>query len=489
MNTQIRRVAFTLLILFMALFLRLDWIQLVKAEKLANDSRNRRFTLRDYSIERGAIVSADGVTLAESRPTPTEDIKYLRVYPQGPLFAQVTGYYSIQYGRFGFEQAHNKELAGRGGVLTMQELGDRLLNRSENGDTLVLSIDSRIQKAANDALAATGRRGAVVALDPITGQVLALVSAPSFDPNPLSQHSFSVQDRARASLLKDPGQPLLNRATRQTYPPGSTFKLITSAAAIEGGVPISTSFPATTSYSPAQTSSVIHNFGGSSCGGDMAQALKVSCNVYFARLGAELPQGALARAARAFGFEEAPPFDLTVAASRLPTAAQLKSPAFAAQSAIGQFDVSATPLQMALVASAIANSGKVPTPRLVNEVRDSVHLNVKRQGETEMWRTAITTQTAAQLRDMMIEVVRGGTGRAAALPGKTVAGKTGTAESGGASDISYAWFVGFAPAEAPRIALAVLVEGVGGGNSETGGRLAAPIARAIFEAHQRAAGW
>ena len=489
MNKQIRRVAYGVLIMFLVLFLNLSWIQLVRAEKLANDPNNTRLLLKEYAIERGAILSEDGrQTLAASKPTPDEGLKFLREYPQGPLFAQITGYYSIRYGRTALEQRYNQELTGQGGVITMQDLGDRLFSGKEKGDNLLLSVDTRLQKVAFDALTATGRRGAAVALDPKTGEVLALVSVPSFDPNPLSQHDSKGQETSYKALIQDPSKSGLNRATSATFPPGSTMKLVTAAAALENGMGIETSYPSAKNYQPPQTDKPIGNFGGNSCGGDMSEALKVSCNSYFAHLGADLPEGAFEKTAKAFGFTSVPPFDLRSVASRLPSTTQLRSPAFAAQSAIGQFNVAATPLQMALVASAIANEGKVPTPHVVRQIEDSRGAVVKKL-PAETWNQAISAETAAALKRMMIEVVEAGTGRAARLEGVQVAGKTGTAQVGLEGADTDAWFVCFAPADSPKIALAIVVEGAGDPKNETGGRLAAPIAKKILEASRSVLSW
>ncbi|MEO7803780.1 MAG: penicillin-binding transpeptidase domain-containing protein [Actinomycetota bacterium] len=486
MNSQIRRVGLVVLVMFGVLFVNLNYIQLVKAEKLANHPRNRRLLLAEYAIERGAILSADQITLARSEPTPKAALKYLRTYDTAELFAHAVGYYSVRFGREGLERTHNKELSGKGGVLTIQDIGDRFLKGTELGDTLILSLDSRVQRAALESL--DGHKGAIVALDPITGQVLAMVSLPSFNPNPLSQHSSTGQEETYRSLLAHDDDPLVNRATRRTYPPGSTFKLVTAIAALQNGRGVDTTFPATEAYTPAQTSTSIRNFGGANCGGSMAEAMRDSCNTYFARLGAELPKGALEETATALGFTQVPPIDLPALASELPTTAQLKSPAFAAQSAIGQFEVAATPLQMALVAAAIANGGKVPEPQLVREVQDARGAVVK-QTKPRVWRDAFSKETADALKQMMIAVVDSGTGRSASISGVKVAGKTGTAQAGTEGSGTFAWFVAFAPADAPRIAIAIVVEGAGDPKNETGGRLAAPMAKKVLEAHRRIAGW
>lgn len=486
MNKQIRVVGFTILILFGAVFLNLSWIQLVRAEELANHQANTRLLFKEYALERGAISSADGKTLALSEPTPNAQLKSLRRYPESELFAHTVGYYSIRFGRDALERTYNDELAGKGGVVTMQDLGDRLLGRGEKGDSLVLSIDTSVQQAAQDALG--GRKGAVVALDPSTGQVLAMYSSPSFDPNPLSQHSADGQQVAWDALQNDEDRSQINRAARTIYPPGSTFKILTAAAALENGKGTDTSFPELRDYQPEQTDRTIGNFGDSTCGGDMVSAFTVSCNTYFAQLGAELPAGALEQTARAFGFSEAPPLDIPATASRLPTDDELRSPAFRALSAIGQFDVAATPLQMALVAAAIGNDGRVPVPKLVKQI-DDTRGAVAEQFGPETWKEAVSPQTAATIKEMMVLVAERGTARAAAIPGVQVAAKTGTAQTGVSGEGVLAWTVAFAPADAPRIAIAVVVEGSGEGSAETGGRVASPMVKQVLEAHQRVAGW
>ncbi|MBW3588110.1 MAG: penicillin-binding protein 2 [Actinobacteria bacterium] len=488
MNRQIRKVAFFTLILFGAIFLRLNWIQLAQAQRLASDDRNKRLLVKEYSIERGAMLSLDQQTLALSEPRPESELRYLRVYPMGQLFSHVTGYYSVRFGRGGLERGFNNVLTGETGVITIREIGDRLLGEGRKGDTLLLSIHSSVQQAAIDALAATGRQGAVFAMDPVNGEVLALVSNPSFDPNPLSQHDATIQENTWNALNNDPSKPLLNRATRESYPPGSTFKVLTAAAALENGFGVDTTYEATREYQPPQTDRKVGNFGGGSCGGNMADALRVSCNTYFARLGAELSAEALETTAQGFGFGERPELGIQVSASRMPSSEALASPAFRAQAAIGQFEVSATPMQMALVAAGIANSGKVMQPRIVKEIHDFRGTRL-RETEPSVWKEAIRQDTATTLKDLMVSVVDSGTGTRAQISGVKVAGKTGTAQTGRPDDSNHAWFIAFAPADTPRIAIAVLVESGGEGSNETGGRIAAPIAKAVMEAHRGAAGW
>ncbi len=486
MNRQIRIIGLIALVLFGVTFVNLNWVQLVNAQHLADNPGNVRVILKEYAIARGPILSGDEKTVAASVKTPTETLKYLRTYPEGTTYADVSGYYSYVYGRAQLEATYNKDLTGQGGGLTMQSLSDQLLGGTQQGNTVVTTINDQLQKAAAQALGT--HKGAVVALDPTTGAILAMVSSPSYDPSTISTHDPDADAAAWKALQADPGKPMLNRATSQTYPPGSTFKVVTAAAALQNNLGVNTSYAPAGQFLPAQTTSPIKNFGGEVCGGNMTQALTQSCNVYFARLATQLPAGALAKTARDFGFGEAPPFDIGDVASRLPTDADLKSPAFVAQSAIGQYNVAATPLQMALVAAGIANQGKIMTPHLVKEVRDPQG-NVIRSISPALWKTAVSPDVAATLTTLMEGVVDSGTGTAAQIPGVKVAGKTGTAQNA-TGQPPHAWFISFAPADAPKIAVAVLVENGGNlGSEATGGKLSAPIAQQVMVADRQVRGW
>ena len=486
MNRQIRIIGLIALVLFGVTFVNLNWVQLVNAQHLADNPANVRVILKEYAIARGPILSGDEKTVAASVKTPTETLKYLRTYPEGPSYADVSGYYSYVYGRAQLEATYNKDLTGQGGGLTMQSLSDQLLGGTQQGNTVVTTINDQLQKAAAQALGT--HKGAVVALDPTTGAILAMVSSPSYDPSTISSHDPNADAAAWKALQADPGKPMLNRSTSQTYPPGSTFKVITAAAALENGLGVNTSYAPAGQFLPAQTTSPIKNFGNEVCGGNMTEALTQSCNVYFARLATQLPAGALAKTARDFGFGEAPPLDIGDVASRLPTDADLKSPAYVAQSAIGQYNVAATPLQMALVAAGIANQGKIMTPRLVKEVRDPQG-NVIRSIPPALWKTAVSPDVAATLTSLMEGVVDSGTGTAAQIPGVRVAGKTGTAQNA-TGQAPHAWFISFAPADAPKIAVAVLIENGGNlGSEATGGRLSAPIAQQVMVADRQVRGW
>lgn len=485
MNRPVRRVAAAVLLLFTAVLLRVNWIQVADAAKYRDDPRNVRVLIRTYSQERGPISVLAGQQqqrVAFSQAT-SDALKYLRVYPGGPTYAPVTGFVSLVYGTpQGVERAENQVLSGQDPRLFVRQLSDYVTGRQPSGGSVLLTINPAAQEAAMKGLAAAGKPGAAVALDPKTGAVLALASSPSFDPAQLSSHDPAQIKAYYDQLMKDPNAPLLNRAISATYPPGSTFKVITSTAAIgQGGLKPDSQIPSPPQLPLPQTTVVLKNFGGESCGGNtstLADALRISCNTAFASLGLQLGD-AVRSSARAFGFDDTGlSLPTPVAASRYP--AQTNQPQ-AAQSAIGQYDVRATPLQMALVAAGIANGGKIMKPYLVQQVQ-APDLSTLSTARPEVWRTATTPDVAGQVAQMMEGVVTGGTGTAAQIPGVRVAGKTGTAEHAVGAP-PHAWFIGFAPAEDPKVAVAVLVENGGSlGSDATGGAVAAPIAKQMLRA-------
>lgn len=488
MNRQVRRLGVVLVALFAVLFAQLNYIQVVRAKALADDPRNTRNAVRDFARPRGAIVSADGKVLARSRPSD-DSFRRRREYPAdtAALFAHVTGFFSFTYGAEGVERTYNDALAGRTPALRLDRLGDLLLGRVRTAN-VKLTIPVSVQQAARDALGP--RPGAVVAVDPRTGALLALWSFPTYDPNPLADHDQKAVQAAWARLTADPARPLLPRAWRERFFPGSTFKVVTAAAALSTGLatPTSPTYPVRRELDLPLTTRNLRNFGGAACGGTLADALRVSCNTTFAQVGLDLGPERLAAAAAAFGFGARPPLDLpAVAASTFPPPARFERnlPALA-QSAIGQFEVQATPLEMALVAAAIANGGVIMRPHVMAEVFDDEGRTVARARPTP-WRTAVAPPVAAALRDMMVAVVNAGTARsvAAPLPGVQVAAKTGTAQLGTEPPSSHAWMIAFAPAEAPTVAVAVLVQGQPGVSEVTGGRVAGPVAKAVLAAALR----
>ncbi|MEX2324600.1 MAG: penicillin-binding protein 2 [Nitriliruptoraceae bacterium] len=476
MNKSISRVATAVLVLFGALFVNMNVIALVQADDLANHPANRRLIVREYEITRGPIVVGEHA-VAMSTATDGE-LTYLRTYPEGPRYAHLTGYYSIVLQRSGLEAALNEQLTGRPTQMVAQNLAELLGQRDVAGNAVVLTINPAVQAAAEAAL--DGREGAVVVIDPNTGSVLASYSNPTFDPNPLSQHDTSAIATAWEQLLADPSRPLLDRALRETYPPGSTFKLIVAAAALEQGRTPLTRFPDERVFDVPQTTADIGNFGGGLCNqGEpltLEDALRVSCNTVFARLGVDLGADVLVEQAERFGLNRAVPYELSISPSVIPTELDIPQ---TAQSAIGQRDVRVTPMQMAIVAAAIANDGVIMRPHVVATVRNPEGARV-RSGESGRWTDlpgdgrAISSRTAQQLRRTMVETVLRGTATRARIDGVEVGGKTGTAQTGGDP---IAWFVGFAGDDL-AIAVAVTDEGP----DATGGAVAAPIARTVLQA-------
>ena len=491
MDRLIRRLGGAMLALFVLLLAQVTYIQVVASQRLADNPANAtRQLIAEYRVDRGKIVAADGRTeLALSRKSPGE-LKYQRHYPQGSLYADLTGYYSIIFGRSELEQSYNTYLSGDAPELIPQTLIDQVLGRPKRGATVVTTIDPAIQRAAAQALG--NLPGGVVAIDPHTGDVKAIVANPSYDPNELASQDPKQVRAAWDRLTSDPDKPLLSRAIDELYPPGSTFKLVTAAAALENGFGPGSTWPNPPVLDLPQTTATLENFGGEHCLGGasqltLAQALTVSCNVVFGQVGLRLGAAKLAAQAHAFGFATdsssgAVPFDIPFQEGVFPDASYFadRLPAVAL-SAIGQDNVAANPMQMALVASAIANGGSEMRPRLVSEIRDSSGQVVK-TFPPEVFGQPISAQTAIQLTQMMVSVVQSGTGTAAQIPGIEVAGKTGTAQHGEGL-APHAWFVSFAPAQNPKIAVAVIVlDGGSLGSDATGGVVAAPIAKAVMEA-------
>ncbi|HEU5034698.1 MAG TPA: penicillin-binding protein 2 [Mycobacteriales bacterium] len=473
MNRALRRVALAALVMFAALLVNANVVQVGEANSLKNNPHNARVLLSEYSHQRGPIVVA-GRAVALSKKT-NDAYKYLRTYPGGALYAPVTGYYSLVVGTTGIEQAENSILSGDSDKLFVRRLSDYFTGRTPQGGEVVLTLDPKAQQAAFSAL--NGRRGAAVALDPRTGAVLAMVSTPSYDPTPLTTHDPKEIQRAYRNLLQQPGSPLLNRAISQTYPPGSTFKVVTAAAALSSGrFRPSSQLPAPNQLSLPQTTHKLQNFQGEQCAGgrqiSLADALRVSCNTAFGALGLKLGQDRLRAQAQAFGFGSSFDIPLPVATSVFPSDIPPPQVAF---SAIGQFSDAVTPLQMAMVAAGVANHGVVMKPYLVQKTL-APDLSTLSTAQPQQLSRAVSPGVAAQLTQMMEGVVRSGTGTAAQLPGIAVAGKTGTAENVPGKP-THAWFICFAPAQNPRVAVAVLVE-----NGGTGGVAAAPIARQIMQA-------
>ena len=484
MNRPIRTMAVFCMVLFLGLLLNATYVQYVSSGDLNNRNDNRRVRDAEFSRKRGAILVA-GKPVAQSLPSD-DQFKYQRRYPQPLKYAHVTGFFSYIYGSTGVELNQNEILSGSDPRLFVNRLVDTVSNTQPEGGSVELTLDPAAQQAAYDGIQALGpsTQAAVVALEPSTGKVLAMVSNPTYDPNKIATHDLQASQQNYERLLKDPRKPTFNRAIQETYPPGSTFKLVTSAAALESGkyTPDTMVDGRATMVLPG-TRTTLPNENGASCGGDkvtLTQALEASCNVAFAHVGLDVGEQALADEAKKFGFGERYLEGLSgQAVSVFPDNLDESQVAL---SAIGQYDVRATPLQMALVAATIANGGQGMRPYVVDEVRAPDLSVLDKTSEEQMPERAMSSTSASLLTQMMVEVVDQGTGTTAQIPGIKVAGKTGTAQSS-PSRPPYAWFVSFAPADDPKVAVAVLVQDAGvARDAISGSGLAAPIAKSVMEA-------
>ena len=477
MNRPIRRLALVFGVLLVALLVNITVIQVVLAGDYRDRPGNQRILLEEYDRERGPIlVGPDPV--ARSKETG-DTLRYLRVYSNGPLYAPVTGFYSLVYGATGLERTENRILTGKSPLFVVDRAEQLFAGLEPRGGAVSTTINARAQRAGFNGL--KGKKGAVVAIEPSTGRILASVQSPSFDPNKLSSHEPASIRAYYNTLEADPANPLLNRPIVSLNPPGSTFKIVTAAAALASGkyTPDSV-LPGPRAYQLPNSTHKIRNWNGQACGPDglvtLREALAVSCNTAFSWLGNQLGDDALRAQAELMGFDESFQIPLRAATSRFP---EDPDPAQTAMSAIGQFDVRATALQMAMVAATVGNAGKTMTPYLVQEIRGP-DLAILKTTEPDQYSQALDPRYAAQLTEMMVNVVDNGTGSNARIPGVKVAGKTGTAQTGN-DNPAVAWFIAFAPALSPEVAVAVVVEDAGA-PEVSGNQLAAPIARDVIEA-------
>jgi peptidoglycan glycosyltransferase len=481
MNKELRRVTTVVLVMFLALFASTSYIQVIEHDSLRADPRNVRVLYASYSVDRGDIL-VDGTPIAESIPVDTE-YKFQRRYPNGALYAPVTGYFTLNQGNTGLEGELGDFLSGTANEQFLDQLNSILTGQDPKGAAVETTIDPVVQQAAWDALG--DLTGAVVAINPKTGEILAMVSKPTFDPNVLAGTDTEQVIATYEALLDDPNDPLVNRAIAgDLNPPGSTFKLVVAAAALESGQYTPDSeFPNPPSLQLPGTSSTIGNAEGGTCGGtptvSIATALRLSCNIPFAQLGAALGYDRIAEQAGAFGFgDEEIAIPLPVTPSVYP---QTESEAQLMLSAFGQASDRVTPLQMAMVSAAIANGGILMRPTLVESII-APDLSELESFEPEEYGRALSADTAATMVQMMVNGVANGAASNARINGVDVAGKTGTAENGEGEPYTL-WFTGFAPAGDPQVAVAVVIEDGGGrGQSGFGNLLAAPVARAVMEA-------
>jgi peptidoglycan glycosyltransferase len=477
----VRRLGVLTALLLVSLLVSTTWIQYVAADDIGDGPGNTRKLYAQFGRDRGDILVAS-TPVATSVPVDDE-FRFLRSYPDPAVHAHTTGFYSVLLGATGMEAAADDVLSGTADELFYRRITDLVTGSDPQGGFVELTIDPAVQQVAWDALG--DQRGAVVAIEPDTGRVLAMVSKPSYDPNALAQHDLGAVQATWEELNADPNRPLENRAiSGRLYPPGSVFKIVTAAATLATGLagPDEPLIPGPAELALPQSTRTLPNYDGEPCGPNdqttLSDALRISCNTAFGWLGLEMGDDALREQAARFGFGQQLEIPLVVTPSAVP---EEMDEAQTALAAVGQFDVRVTPMQVAMVSAAIANGGTLVRPQLVDTVR-APDLTIIERPEPEAIGRAVGPEVAAQLNDMMQAVVESGTGRAAAIPGVGVAGKTGTAQTGNETD-PHAWFTAFAPADDPQVAVAVVVENGGTLGSETsGGRVAAPIARDVIEA-------
>ena len=483
MNTPIRRLSVFSMILFGALMAQLTWIQGFQAEAIRDHSLNtRQYSERLTEMRGPIVVGGENVAYSENIAAEDDPARYQRVYEGGPLYTPVVGSFR-SYGADGIEKAENALLDGTDDRLAVRNFRDVITGREPEGARVELTIDPAVQQAGYEGFEQLGMNGAAVAIDPSSGAILGSVSYPSFDANEV----VSIEEITDAvanfdTLAADEDQPLLNRALRERYPPGSTFKVVTAAAAMEhldAGPDSTMDAPDTLELGHPLPNATP---GGTCNGGDpdtLAHSIQISCNTSMANWAIEMGGQALADQAEAFGFHpQVTEDEMQVPLPVIPSYAPVEEDRnILGRAGIGQSNVEATPLQMAMVAGGVANSGEVMHPYMVDSVRDSDR-TVVTQTTPEVYSQAMSASTASDLTDMMVLVTGpDGSGTNGAIQGMDVAGKTGTAETGGEKG-THNWFIGFAPADDPQVAVAVVIEHGGG----SGGELAAPIARNMMEA-------
>ncbi|MFH8494024.1 peptidoglycan D,D-transpeptidase FtsI family protein [Streptomyces coeruleorubidus] len=486
MNKPLRRIAVFCGLLVLALLIRDNWIQYVQADELRTDKNNRRVTIERYASPRGDII-VDGKPITGSAETSGSDYKFKRTYKNGPMWAPVTGYASQAFGATQLESIEDGILTGNDDRLFFRNTLDMLTGKKQEGGNVVTTLNAAAQKAAYNGLKKQGGKGAVVALEPSTGKILSLASYPSYDPSSFAGNSTTTDTEAWQKLQKknNPNDPMLNRALRETYPPGSTFKVLTAAAALEDGLYTEPNQKTNTPlpWIMPGTTTPLKNEGNIPCkNATLRVALQYSCNTVFGKIGADLGNDKMLDMAKKFGFTEE---QFTPVRANASVFSDDMNASQTALSSIGQFNTAATPLQMAMVASAVANDGKLMKPYMVEELQARSVDTIERT-EPEELSQPLSPENAQKLQSMMETVVEEGTGSNAKIPGATVGGKTGTAQHGvDNSENPYAWFISYAKGEdgSAPVAVAVVIEDDNAVRDDiSGGGLAAPIARNVMEA-------
>ncbi len=478
MNQAIRNTWIVALAMFALLFGSLTVVQFFEAENLNANPWNSRTIYKDFDKNRGAIL-VDGDPIAESVPSDDE-FAFQRVYNEPELYAPITGFYSLVYGSTQMESAMNAQLSGSGDEFFYEQIMQMFSGGQVEGASVELTLDAELQKLAWD-LMPDGVKGSIVVMEPDTGNILAMVSKPSFDPNKLAGHNTEKVTQNMAGLEEVPGlSPFINAANESLLAPGSVFKLVIAAAALESGKynadskldnPPALKLPGTNVELP--------NYVNGGCAArttaDFSFALEQSCNTPFAKIAMDLGEDAIAEQTAKFGYGESYQIPTHVTASRFPTG---MSDDLLAQSAIGQYDVRVTPLEVAMTSSAIANDGVLMKPNLVRTVR-APDLRVMDSPKPEELGRSLSADNAKLIQDWMVNVVDRGIGGRAAIPGVKVAGKTGTAELMAGKEGNNSWFTGFAPADNPKAVVSVVFEDV---DVATGSSLASTSAKQLLEA-------
>jgi penicillin-binding protein A len=483
MNQALRRVSLACLVLFLLLLVNDNYVQAFEASKLVNDPGNGRTFAQQYQYQRGSIITADNKTIAESRHVGGI-YTYQRYYPDPVPYAPVTGYVT-PYSATGIEGAENKLLAGTDPRLTVRNLIDLITGKPKKGATVQLTVNSAAQQAAYNALKATGLPSGAVAIDPSTGAIIALASYPTFNPNKYATFNGAQLNKADEKYRSSKLQPLLNRAINETFPPGSTFKVVTSSTAFSTGrYTPQTLYNAPTDLPLPDTTDKLINYDNEPCGSGGKQpliyAFTVSCNTVFGGLGEHLGGRALRHQANKFGMNRTLRIPLLVSPSNYPP---VSNPAYTAYSAIGQYSDTVTPLQEAMFAAAIANHGTLMRPYMVQRVIAPNLTNLVTTSPAVLSQT-VTPQVAGQVKQMMASVVASPYGTAhltAYIPGLPIAAKTGTAQNGvNNTGLDDAVFTCFAPVDNPQIAVGVVVKGGG-----LGADASAPVAVKIIKAYMQ----
>jgi peptidoglycan glycosyltransferase len=481
-NKPLRRIAIFCGLLVLTLLIRDNWLQYVKADELRTDTANRRVAIERYAVPRGDII-VDGKAITGSKEVSSGDFEYVRTYKDGAMWAPVTGYASQAYGTSQLENLEDGILTGTDDQLFFRNTLDMITGKKKQGGNVVTTLNAAAQKAAYDGLKGRGK-GAVAAIDPSTGAILALASYPSYDPSTIAG---SNDGDAWGKLQKksDANDPMLNRALRETYPPGSTFKVVTAAAALEDGLYTDADSPTKTPlpWIMPGTTTPLENEGNIPCkNATLRIALRYSCNTVFGKVGADLGNDKMLAEAEKFGFNSE---QFTPVRSNASVFSDDMNQSQTALSSIGQFNTAATPLQMAMVASAVANDGELMKPYMVDELQ-APNLDPIKKTEPEAMSRPLSAKNAQILQSMMETVVKDGTGKKAQIDGVTVGGKTGTAQHGvDNSEKPYAWFLSYAKLAdgSSPVAVAVVVEDESAVRDDiSGGGLAAPIAKSVMEA-------